>query len=136
MRLKLINRKIEITKNGTLVFTADMFNDVNVFENPSRLPKFSVINQALIQAIVNNPKEFEYVDNMFPFTWEADTFYLKIDKDGKPCVRNGKAVLVKSLTIWQKKVKDPDTGELLWVEDPMVTIHRIIDHYYIPTQIR
>ena len=136
MRFKLINRKIEITKNGTLVFTADMFNDANVFENPSRLPKFSAINQELIRAIVNNPKEFEYVDNMFPCTLELDGWYLKIDKHGKPCLKDGKAVAIHNITIWAKKIKDADTGELLWVDDPMVTIHRIIDRYYIPMQIR
>lgn len=127
MRVKLKHRKITFAKNGTLIFTADMYDENNV-----KLSKFYAINPSWIKFAIEHPEESEYIDNMFPFEKPLRECYLRIDKNGKPVIKNGRAIVINSIKIWAKKTVDTDTGELLWVENPEITIHRILFHHYIP----
>lgn len=135
MKFKLINRKITFTDEGQMIFSAELFVDNDPFANPARLPKYVETNQAVIREIVDNPSDYEYVDNMFPYEKQLDGVYLKIDKYGMPVMEDGHAIMRHTLLIWQKKVVDPETGKLVWAKDPESIITRILNHYYIPLEV-
>ena len=130
MKVKLKHRKITFAKNGTLIFTADMYDASN-----AKLAKFYTDNPNWIKFIVEHPDQSEYIDNMFPFEKELDGYYLRVDKNGKPVLKNGKATIIHKMKIWAKQTKDMDTGELMWVENPEVMIHRILFHCYMPVSV-
>lgn len=136
MKFKLVNRKITFTKEGKMIFTADLYNEENPFENPPRLPKYSTINQDLIKKMVEQPGEYEYINNMYPYKKELKEYYLRVDENGKPVLRDGHAVTISAIQIWQKKVADMDTGELVWAEDPESVIARILFRHYIPVELK
>lgn len=141
---------------------ASLFNDEDPLGNPAQLPAFFLfgkvaeqlskygkivtlneekvilVDDGLLKKAVKDEEipNYRTISNVFPTKVQLTGQWIRVDSMGKPVVgKSGAVVPFEHLVVYAKKVRDADTGELTWVEDPQSIANRILERTarpYVP----
>lgn len=64
----------------------------------------------------------------------ADT-YLKINRKGRPVIKDGHAIIINKLSVLVDVVEDYETGEPMYAQSPDAIVHHLLNKYYIPVRL-
>lgn len=140
--------------------TAELYNELDPFGNPTRLPRYFImqdnlikayepylepaigipgakkVNEASMQQAITEGKcpDLLHITNVFMVEWPLSESYVRLDSTThKPILsQNGAIIPVTHLTLYLKKVLDTDTNEWVWQESPSQVANRVLQRNYAP----
>lgn len=140
--------------------TAELFNAADPFGNPSRLPRFYIMEPGLVEMykpymepIPGQPGQMKVnevsilkaisegacmdimnIGNVFMVEWPLGEKYVRLDRTTRQPVLNKDGIMVptETLVLYLKKSFDPDTNEWQWVESPSSVAQRVLSRSYKP----
>jgi hypothetical protein len=100
------------------------------------------VNEVSLQKAINEGKAVDqfgmpcdllHVTDVFAITLPTSEPMVRLSNDGKPVLsKSGDIIPVTSITIHIMKIRDDNTGEYVWAEEPEVAKQNILQRSYAP----